>query len=175
MTNLSAWTARAAVPPRAARIAVAVLSVLLALLAGAVLWLGAQTREARARADDREAALDAARAHAAGLVSLHHETVDADVRRILATSTGEARKEYESGLDRLRARTVTGKVVRNGVLRAAGLVSLSGGTAKALVVADVDIRREGSKTPPRDELYRWSMELTKVGGTWLVSKAVQVV
>lgn len=174
MAGFSARAARFGVPPRAAGIAIATLSVLLALLAGAALWLGAQASQARARAADREAALDAARAHAAGLVSLHHETVEADVRRILATSTGEARKEYESGLDRLRARTVTGKVVQNGVLRAAGLVSLSGGTAKALVVADVDIRREGSKEPPRDELYRWSMELTKVGGTWLVSKAVQV-
>ncbi|MEU8110573.1 hypothetical protein AB0C18_43410 [Nonomuraea muscovyensis] len=175
MAGLAARTARIGVSPRAARVVIAVLSALLVVLAGAAFWLGAQAREAQAGADDRRAALDAARAHAAGLVALHHRTVDDDVRRILATSTGAARKEYEAGLDRLRTTTVANKVVQTGVLRAAGLVSLSGGTATALVVADVDIRWEGSKTPPQDRLYRWSMELTKVGGTWLVSKAVQVV
>jgi Mce-associated membrane protein len=159
---------------RPVRVAILVLSGLVVLLAGAALWIGAQAREERARADDRRAALDAAAAHAMSLLSLHHRTVEADAGRILATSTGTARKEYEAGLDRLKKTTVAGRQVHNGVLRAAGLVSMSEGTAKVLVVADADIRQEGSKAAPQDRFYRWSMDLTKVGGTWLVSKAVQV-
>ncbi|WP_113703629.1 hypothetical protein [Nonomuraea lactucae] len=164
----------AGVSPRPVRVTILTLSALLVLLAAAALWIGVRERDEQARADDRRAAIDAAGAHAVSLLSLHHQTVDADAQRILATSTGAARKEYEAGLDRLRKTTIANKVVQNGVLRAAGLVSMSGGTAKVLVVADVDIRWEGSKSPPQDRFYRWSMDLAKVGKVWLVSKAVQV-
>ncbi|MEU8251467.1 hypothetical protein [Nonomuraea sp. NPDC048916] len=164
----------AGVPARPAPVLVAVLAVLAVLLVGAGLWIGAQAREEQARADDRRAVLDAAGTHAVNLLSLHYKTIDADVRRILTTSTGGAREEYERNLQRLKSTTVASKVMQDGVLRATGLVSLSEDTASVLVVADVDIRWEGSKTPPQDRFYRWSMELTKVGGVWLVSKAVQV-
>src|SRR5690606_16628158 len=73
---------------RMARVAVLVLAVLTALLAAAAVWLGGQGRDAQARADDREAALRAASTHAMNLLSLNHETVDADVHRILTSSTG---------------------------------------------------------------------------------------
>jgi Mce-associated membrane protein len=43
-----------------------------------------------------------------------------------------------------------------------------------LVVADVEIRWDGSQSPPQERYYRWSMDLAKVGRLWLVAKAVQV-
>ncbi|MCP2346247.1 hypothetical protein [Nonomuraea roseoviolacea] len=150
------------------------MSALLVVLAVAGLWIGAQERDAQARADDRQAVLQAAGSHAVNLLSLHYKTVDADTRRILDSSTGVAREEYEANLGRLKSTTVANKVVQDGVLRATGLVSMTGSAARVLVVADVDIRWEGSKTPPQDRFYRWSMDLTKVGGAWLVSKAVQM-
>ncbi|WP_084964774.1 hypothetical protein [Thermoactinospora rubra] len=158
----------------ARRLLIPVLAALVVLLGVAAVWTGARLREAQARADDRRAALDAAGAHAISLISLNHATVDADIRRILATSTGAAKAEYAAGSAKLRQTTLANKVVQTGVLRAAGLESLAGGTAKALVVADVDIRWEGSRAAPQKRFYRWSMEVTKVRGVWLVSKAVQV-
>ncbi|MEV0197278.1 hypothetical protein [Nonomuraea sp. NPDC050691] len=165
MTNLSL---------RFGRPLILAMSALLVLLAVAGMWIGAQERDAQVRADDRKAALDAAGTHAVSLLSLHYKTVDSDARRILDTSTGAAREEYEANLGRLKSTTVANKVVQDGVLRATGLVSMTGSAARVLVVADVDIRWEGSKTPPQDRFYRWSMDLTKVGGVWLVSKAVQM-
>ncbi|MET8004971.1 hypothetical protein [Nonomuraea glycinis] len=159
---------------RLARHAVPALAVAAALLIGAVVWLVMQARDAQARADDRQAALLAAGTHAVSLLSLDHRTVEADLQRILATSTGAAKAGYEAGASKLRSTTVADKVVQEGVLRAAGLVSLSESTAKALVVADVEIRWDGSANAPQERFYRWSMDLTKVSGTWLVSKAVQV-
>lgn len=159
---------------RLARHAVPALAVAAALLIGAVVWLVMQARDAQARADDRQAALLAAGTHAVSLLSLDHRTVEADLQRILATSTGAAKAGYEAGASKLRSTTVADKVVQEGVLRAAGLVSLSESTAKALVVADVEIRWDGSDNAPQERFYRWSMDLTKVSGTWLVSKAVQV-
>ncbi|NUW45684.1 hypothetical protein HT134_37055 [Nonomuraea rhodomycinica] len=165
MTNLSL---------RFGRPLILAMSALLVVLAVAGLWIGAQERDAQARADDREAALRAAGSHAVNLLSLHYKTVDADARRILDSSTGAAREEYEANLGRLKSTTVANKVVQDGVLRATGLVSMTGSAARVLVVADVDIRWEGSKAPPQDRFFRWSMDLVKVGGVWLVSKAVQM-
>ncbi|MEV4112370.1 hypothetical protein [Nonomuraea sp. NPDC049695] len=159
---------------RPARILIAALSGVLAVLVGSGVWIAAQAREEQGRAGDKQAALLAAGTHAKNLVSLDYKTVDADVKRILDTSTGTARAEYEANEARLKSTTVGNKVIQHGVLRATGLVSMAGATAKVLVVADVEIRWDGSKSPPQERYYRWSMEVTKVGGVWLVSKAVQV-
>lgn len=159
---------------RPARILIAALSGVLAVLVGSGVWIAAQAREEQGRAGDRRAALRAAGTHAKNLISLDYKTVDADVKRIIESSTGEARKEYEATAAKLKSTTVENKVVQHGVLRATGLVSMTGTTAKVLVVADVEIRWDGSKSPPQERYYRWSMEVTKAGGVWLVSKAVQV-
>jgi Mce-associated membrane protein len=159
---------------RPAQLTIAVLALLAVLLGGAAWWVGGQLGEEQARDDDRAGALAAAGTHAVNLLSLNHKSVESDLARILATSTGQARAEYTANAGRLKETTLANKVVQHGVLRAAGLESLSGGTAKVLVVADVEIRWEGSKNAPQERFYRWSMEVTKVSGVWLVSKAVQV-
>ncbi|MEV5560577.1 hypothetical protein AB0L44_43665 [Nonomuraea wenchangensis] len=159
---------------RSARIVITVLGGMLAVLVGTGAWIAAEAREVQGRAGDREAVLLAAGAHAKNLVSLDYRTVDADLQRILDTSTGPARAEYVATAAKLKTTTVESKVVQTGVLRAAGLVSLTGGKAKALAVADVEIHWDGSDSPAQERYYRWSMELEKVGGVWLVSKAVQV-
>ncbi|MEV0383219.1 hypothetical protein [Nonomuraea sp. NPDC050643] len=159
---------------RPARLLIAALSGVLAVLVGTGVWIAAQARDEQGRAGDKQAALLAAGTHAKNLVSLDHKTVDADVRRILDTSTGAARAEYAANAGKLRSTTLANKVVQHGVLRATGLVSMTGATAKVLVVADVEIRWEGSDSAPQERYYRWSMDVAKVGGLWLVSKAVQV-
>lgn len=161
-------------PVRPARILVAALSVTLAVLVGTGVWISLRARDAQAAADDRQAALVAAGRHAKNLVSLDYRTVDADVRRILDSSTAGARSGYEALSGKLRSTTLANKVVQHGVLRATGLVSMSGATAKVLVVADAEIRWDGSKSAPQERFYRWTMDVTKVGGVWLVSKVVQV-
>ncbi|WP_336216854.1 hypothetical protein [Nonomuraea sp. LPB2021202275-12-8] len=159
---------------RLARHAIPVLAAVAVLLTAAVAWLWLQERDEQARADDRQAALQAASIHAIYLLSLNYKTVESDLHRVIVTSTGAARAAYEAGAGRLKQTTLANKVMQEGVLRAAGLVSMSEGTAQALVVADAEIRWDGSKNAPQERFYRWSMDLTKVSGVWLVSKAVQV-
>lgn len=151
-----------------------VLAVLLVVLAGVAYWFSGQVREEQLAVVDRQAAMEAAGRHAIDLVSLNYKTAEADVRRILATSTGKAKADYEGSAAKLKETTVANKVVQNGALRATGLVSMEGGVAKVLVVADVVISWDGTKIPAQDRFYRWSMDVTKVGGVWLVSKAEQV-
>lgn len=159
---------------RPARILIAALSGVLVALVCTGVWLAVQAREEQARADDKQAALRAASTHAVNLISLGHRTVDDDMKRILDTSTGPARAEYAADAGKLRSTIIANKVVRHGVLRATGLVSLAGPVAKVLVVADVEISWDGSDNPPQERYYRWSMDVTRTGGGWLVSKVVQV-
>lgn len=159
---------------RAARLLIPALAALCLLLGGAAYWTFGQLRDEQVRADDTQAALDAAGTHAVDLLSLNYKSVDDDLKRILATSTGEARAEYAANATRLKDTTISNKVVQDGVLRSTGLAAMDAGVAKVLVVADVDIRWEGTDTAPQKRFYRWSMDVTKVNGVWLVSKAVQV-
>ncbi len=161
-------TARRAHP---LKIAGLVLGLLIVALLAAAFWLSGALREAQAAADDREAAMRAAGTHALDLLSVGHRTVDADIKRILDTSTGAARAEYVRTVTTLKETTVKNKVLQTGALRASGLVSLKGGTARVMVVGDALIRWEGSEQPPQERFYQWNMEVTKVGTVWLVSKA----
>src|SRR5690606_41676698 len=96
------------------------------------------------------------------------------VHRLVASRRGAARAADEAAAAELVRTARKNKVVQEGVVRAAGLESLSGGGARALVVADVVIRWDGSDEAPQERFYRWRMELSKVQGVWLVSKAEQV-
>ncbi|MEU8200125.1 hypothetical protein [Streptosporangium sp. NPDC049046] len=147
------------------------LGVLIVALLVAAFWIGAALRDAQTAADDRQAALRAAGAHALHLLSVGYRSVDEDIGRILDTSTGVARAEYARTAAELKRSTVKDKILQTGALRASGLVSLKGSTAQVMVVGDAVIRRDGSKDAPQERFYRWNMEVTKVGGSWLVSQA----
>ncbi|MCW2878071.1 MAG: hypothetical protein JWQ95_2171 [Sphaerisporangium sp.] len=163
-------------PRRSRSLVPAALLVLVAVLGTAWVRIGGDLDGARSAALDRFAAVQAAQRYALSLMAIDYRTVDRDVRRVLDSSTGQARDEYAKGAERLKAATRLNKATQTGVVRAAGLVSVDGprSIARVLVVADSVIRWEGAKTPPQDRFYRWSVEVTKVGGAWWVSKLEQV-
>jgi Mce-associated membrane protein len=156
---------------RPLRIAGPVLGGLVAVLLVVAFWVGRDLRDAQAAADDKQAAMRAAGTHAIYLLSVSHQSVDADIKRILDTSTGSARAEYVRTTVALKETTVKGKVLASGALRATGLVSLKGTVAQVMVVGDGLVREDGGENAPQERFYRWNMEVTKVGGAWLVSKA----
>ncbi|GLW96333.1 hypothetical protein Misp02_04200 [Microtetraspora sp. NBRC 16547] len=156
------------------RALIAGLAVLVAGLAAAAVWAGTSRNAAQADERDRRAAVQAATVHAAALLALDHRTVDQDVKRLIDTSTGQARDGYVKARAALRQATLEREVSQTGVLRAAGLVSMAGEgrTAEVLVVGDALIRWEADdKHRPEERLYRWRMEVTKAGGRWLVSRS----
>ncbi|MFI6506553.1 hypothetical protein ACIBCT_03025 [Streptosporangium sp. NPDC050855] len=159
---------------RPRRLAGPVLATLIAVLLAVAFWVGTDLRDAQAAADDRQAAMRAAGTHAVHLLSVGHRAVDADIGRVLATSTGAARAEYARAAAELKRTTVAGRLLRTGALRATGLVSLRGGTARVMVVGDELTRRDGGEDVPQERFHRWDMEVTKVGTAWLVSKVEPV-
>src|SRR5690606_30260927 len=104
-------------------VVLAVLSGLALVLGGGGFHLCGALEEANDAAEDRRAAVQVAKAHAMHLMSISHDSVDQDIRRLLATSTGPAKEAYTRNAAKLKATTVDDKVVQTGVLRAAGLVS----------------------------------------------------
>ncbi|MEV7970360.1 hypothetical protein AB0O34_30890 [Sphaerisporangium sp. NPDC088356] len=155
---------------------ISVLLVLIAVLGTAWVRVGGELDEARSAARDRLAAVQAAERYALTLMAVDYRTVDRDVQRVLDTSTGRAKDDYARDAERLKAATRLNKAVQTGVVRAAGLASMDGpkGTARVLVVADSVIRWEGAKTAPQDRFYRWNVEVTKVRGSWWVSRLEQI-
>ncbi|MFC4590562.1 hypothetical protein [Sphaerisporangium corydalis] len=152
------------------------LLVLIAVLGTAWIRVGGDLDDARSAARDRMAAVQAAERYALTLMAVDYRTVDRDVDRVLATSTGEAKVDYARDAERLKAATRLNHAVQTGVVRAAGLVSIDAlrRSARVLVVADSVIRWDGAKTPPQDRYYRWSIQVTKLGAAWWVSKLEQV-
>ncbi|WP_433499593.1 hypothetical protein ACQP1K_04430 [Sphaerimonospora sp. CA-214678] len=152
------------------RVPVIGLVILVVGLAGVALWVRAARDASWEAAQARQAAVRAAAAHAVGLLSLNHRTVDEDLKRVLVTSTGRERERYADGQAALKAATLKNKVVQTGVLRASALESADAGRARVLIVADAVIRWEhGEKTAPEERFFRWRMEVSKVSGRWLVS------
>ena len=150
------------------------LVLLVAVSALAVLRLVQTRTEALAAEQEREMAVRAAAAHAVSLMSVDHRRIDDDIKRALATSTGQQRASYAAGQAALRDTTVRNKAVQTGVLRASALASFDGGrrTAQVLIVGDAVIHWEdGRKAPPEERFFRWRMEVTKASGLWLVSHA----
>lgn len=158
---------------RASRRAVAGLLLLcLAALAGVVL-LGLEAREQRQLADDRQAALAAARQAATNLTSISHRTADRDVERILDVATGELAEQFRSEQDALTRLLGTSRSTSEGEVLAAGVQSLEGRSATVLVAADATVTTaETGEDAPVLQRYRMSMDLRKVGDRWLAERVL---
>ncbi|SDI27044.1 Mce-associated membrane protein [Sinosporangium album] len=159
---------------RVGLVILAALGTLIVVLALLAVWLWWRLSDAQEAADTRAGALRAAGLHAVNMLSVSHTSVDDDIKRALGSSTGKAREEFAQSSASLRKTTLDNKVRQDGVLRATGLVSSDGRTATVLVVADSLVSREGSKAAPETRYFRWSVEVTKVGESWLVSDMVPV-
>ncbi|WP_283138713.1 hypothetical protein [Rhizohabitans arisaemae] len=148
------------------------LGSLLAVLTAAVVLVGLALNRAKATETERALVVQAAGRHAVDLLSIDYRTVDRDIERILRSSTGGARQEY--GDKAFKETILKNKAIETGLLRASGLVSFDGDAAEVLVVADATIRWQGQKVKSEDRLYRWRMQVVKVGDRWLVAKSVDV-
>ncbi|MFC4530340.1 hypothetical protein [Sphaerisporangium dianthi] len=163
----------AARSPRRRRLPV-ILALVAVVAALGVAWVrvGDDLDRARAVAHDRLAAVQAAKRYALNLMAVDYRTVERDVRRVMDTSTGEAREQFAKDAENLKEATLRNKAVKTGVVRAAGLASMNGqrSAARVLVVADSVIRWDEARTAPQERFYRWNIEVTKVGQGWAASK-----
>jgi Mce-associated membrane protein len=147
----------------------AVLAVLLAA-ASAVLWVG--TRSTAADAARRADALTAARQEAVNLTSQDYHTVDADLGRMADGATGQLRADLEQRVAETKQVVLKNRAVARGVPVDAGLITMNGDQAAAIVAVDSTVSSAGGA--PTTRRYRFQLDLSRVGNRWLVANLTAV-
>jgi Mce-associated membrane protein len=96
-------------------------------------------------------------------------SVDRDLQRIVAGSTGDFRDEFTRGQSQVRAAIVENNVDSRGTVLRAALVS--GDRRHAVVLVAIDATVRNTKAPDgRQSHYRIQVELNHTDGRWLVSR-----
>jgi len=120
-----------------------VLAVALALLGVLAITLGFRDYQAREREDVRAEMVAAATRGAVNLTTIDYERVDEDVQRILDSSTGAFRDDFEKRADSFKdaARKAQSKSV--GTLVEAAVESVEGDEGRVLVALNVMTSNRG--------------------------------
>lgn len=123
----------------------------------------------RLHADDagRAAAVHAAEQEVVGLVSVGSRTTQADLDRLADGATSDFRSELQQQSKALRAALAGEKVTSTGSIVSSGVTSYSAERARVIVAAKGTVENKSSDAAPRS--YRLRVDLSRVGGAWLVS------
>jgi Mce-associated membrane protein len=139
------------------RLAVAVSLTAVVALASIVGWLGWQSYQSYSVNQKRQAYVEAARQAALNLTTIDHAKVDADVQRILDTTTGAFHDEFQQRSQSLVDAVKQAQSKTEGTVTAAGLESVGANDAQALVTVSVKTVLAGAEEPqPRG----WRMRIT---------------
>lgn len=151
-------------------ILLAVLGVVTVALAVVAVMLGSKVSAAQNTAEQREAAVDAAKQAGVNLATMDYRHAGSDVNRLITGLTGPAKTEMEkTGRQQVVAQLGKVQTWSVGQVLSAGVVSSDSDSAQVLVVVDQTVR---SADVPNGVVHhlRWQMTVDKVGGRWLVSK-----
>lgn len=165
-------TGSAGDPPPAGRRRrlVTVLTVLVVLLLGTTSWAAVTWLGDRAETERTTAALDAARNAGAVLTTIDQATAEQDIQAVVDASTGEFGDLFRSNTEAYVGVVRDGEVSSTGKVEEAGLQSIEGDTAKALVAVSSTVK---NKAVPEGEprYYRMLIQLQhQDDGRWLVSQ-----
>ena len=156
--------------PRPQRLALSLTAAVLIVAAVGIVagCLGFRSLQSHQRAQQREVLLQAARQGALNLTTISYTEVDADIKRILDSATGTF---YEDLQKRSQPFTEVVKQARSksqGTVTQAGLESVQGDSAQALVAVAVTTSNAGA---PDQQPRAWRMRISvqKVGDTAKVS------
>jgi Mce-associated membrane protein len=153
---------------RPSRTTAALLLVLCAALAAAgfhgARWYGDRQTD---RANHQ--AVAAAKQTCVDFVSVSAASVDRDLQRILAGTTGDFRDEFSRGQSQVRAAVVENNVQSQGTVLRAALLAGDRRRATVLVAIDATVRNTNAPDGRRSH-YRIQVELVRTDGRWLVSR-----
>jgi len=135
---------------------------LTAVLVLGATWLGLQLHHTREAEHQRQLFLQVGRQAALNLTTIDFNTVDADVQRVLDSSTGSFHDDFQ------RRSSAFTEVVRQaqaksvGSVKEVGIESMTGDAAQVLVAASVQTSNAGA---PEQEPRNWRMRVSvqKVG------------
>ncbi len=140
----------------------------LALLVAAAGWLGWRDLEVRRTGGERAQMVAAGTEGLVALTTIDHQDVDADVQRILDTSTGGFRADFEKKAGGFKDAARRAQSTSVGTVTAAGWESTDGDAGSVLVALRVMTTNRG--VPERQpKAWRTRVTVTKEDGRFKVA------
>ena len=143
--------------------------ILIICFAGAIGYMAWQHREATEREQRAARFVAGARQGIVNMTSLDFNKAKEDVQRVLDSSTGEFRDDFQQRAKDFTTVVEQSKVVTEGTVNAAALESMDTHSASVLVSATSKITNSaGAKDEPR--AWRLRVTVTEEGGQYKMSK-----
>lgn len=169
---MSETTTRPEAGPAASRGLTAVAAVLLVLAAVLAVLYFAKVRPDHRRdlqlARARTEALAAGRQAILDLDAISAPTLDKDLKRVEAVSTGKFKDLFTKSESTLRELYPKQKTASTGTVRSAAVVSYDTDTVTLLVASDRNVT-DISNVKPVLQTSRWELVMEKHGGKWLMA------
>lgn len=156
---------------RQRRMTVAAVSAVLVVVLAMAGFAGSRWYADRTLDAAHQQALAAAKQTTVNFVSVSASTVDRDLQRVVAASTGDFHAEFTRGQAQVRQAIVANNVDSQGTVLRAALLSGSRRTAVVLIAMDATVRNTNAPNG-RVSRYRIQVEVAKdaKSGRWLVSR-----
>jgi Mce-associated membrane protein len=144
--------------------------VIIVALLGVGGWLGFRVHQDDQVRAQRNLYVQVARQTAINLTTINYTEVDADIKRVLDSATGDFHEEFQNRSQPFVEVVKKVQSKTEGTIAEAGLLSYAGDQAQVLVAISVKTSMAGA--PPDQEPRRWRMRLTvdKNGDSAKVSK-----
>jgi Mce-associated membrane protein len=147
---------------------VAVALILVAAVGGLVGWLGFRSHQALQVQAEDNVYVQTARQAAVNLTTIDYTEADADIKRVLDSTTGAFRDDFQQRSDPFVEVVKQARSKSEGTVTAAGLESVNGNEAQVLLAVSVKTSMPAAPPgPPRNWRMRISVE--KVGDTAKIS------
>jgi Mce-associated membrane protein len=151
------------------RVALTAAVLIVAALSALAGWLGLHAHESHQRAQQRAMFLEAARQGALNLTTISYTEVDADIKRILDSSTGAFYADFQKRSLPFVEVVKQAQSKSLGTITEAGLESMQGDNAQALVGVSVTTSNAGA-AQPQPRVWRMRISVQNIDGTAKVSK-----
>ena len=158
---------RPALPVRARTVWITcvVLAVVLVLAAGTAVWFGLKAKNADDRQEERASASSTASQFALRMDNVDGTNFDKYIKGINELLTTKAKTENDKVFDVMKQTYEAAKVKGTGKILLTAVGDADQDSATVLVVHDAAVTTTQGKI---DHHYRWTVNMAKVKGSWLV-------
>ncbi len=150
---------------RTVRVLTAVLAVVLVVAVGVGVWAGLKVRAADEAQRERAAAANVASQFALRMDSVDGSDFDAYIKDVNELLTTKAKTKNSEVFDAMKQSYETAKVQGSGKVLLTAVGDSDADSATVLVVHDADVTTTQGNI---EHHYRWSVNVVKVSGAWLV-------
>jgi Mce-associated membrane protein len=153
---------------RRGRVGLALVALVTLAAAGGAAAQARQVLEDREQERAGKTAVEVARAQTLNMLSVSPDNVDSRMQTLLANSTGEFRRDFESVQQSFGAVVTKGEVVSTAHVVSSAVAELDEHDARVLLAVDSEVRN-GKRQETQRRQYRLIADLTRKGERWLIS------